>query len=76
MKQSMEPEAKITRRNHPIYPLGEGTSMDLIIKLTWDEGGASAVEYALLLALISVVIVSAVTTFGIAVRGLFEKVVF
>ena len=50
--------------------------MVLIINFTCDEAGASAVEYALLMGLIAVVIIGAVTTFGIAVRGLFEKVQF
>ena len=40
---------------------------------TWrrDERGATAVEYALMIGLISVVIVGAVTLFGIGVRDLF-----
>ncbi|HZK14919.1 MAG TPA: Flp family type IVb pilin [Desulfobaccales bacterium] len=50
--------------------------MDLILKFSSDEAGASAVEYALLLALIAMVIVTSVSAFGIVVRGLFEKVVF
>jgi pilus assembly protein Flp/PilA len=50
--------------------------MDLIINFTFDETGASAVEYALLVGLISVVIIGGVTAFGIAVRGLFEQVKF
>ncbi|MDO9532844.1 MAG: Flp family type IVb pilin [Deltaproteobacteria bacterium] len=50
--------------------------MDLIMKFTCDEAGASAVEYALLMAFIAVVIATSVSTFGLAVRGLFEKAVF
>ena len=50
--------------------------MDLIINFTCDEAGASAVEYALLVGLIAVVIITSVTSFGIAVRGLFEQVRF
>ena len=46
--------------------------MDLIIKFTCDEAGASAVEYALLMALIAVVIAGSVSTFGAAVARLFD----
>ena len=38
------------------------------------DQGATAVEYALLVGLIAVVIVAAVTTLGIAVNGLFTFV--
>ncbi len=38
---------------------------------TRDDRGATAVEYGLMVALIAVVIVGAVTAFGIAVNGLF-----
>ena len=49
--------------------------MDLIIKFTCDEAGASAVEYAFLLAFIALAIAASVTTFGQAVGGLFDNVV-
>ena len=62
--------------NSRLTPCGEETVMDLILKFSSDEAGASAVEYALLLALIAMVIVTSVSAFGIVVRGLFEKVVF
>ena len=38
------------------------------------DQGATAVEYALLVGLIAAVIVAAVTTFGLAVNGLFTFV--
>jgi len=41
--------------------------MDLIMKFTCDEAGASAIEYALLLALIGVAIISSASTFGTAI---------
>jgi Flp pilus assembly pilin Flp len=50
--------------------------MDLIWKFFADEAGAAAVEYGLLLACIAVVISAGVLTFGTAIRGLFERVVF
>ena len=46
--------------------------MDLIIKFSCDEAGASAVEYAFLLAFIAVAIVASVRTFGTAVANLFN----
>ena len=49
--------------------------MDLIIKFTCDEAGASAVEYALLMAFIAFVIISGVTALGTAVAGLFQRAV-
>ncbi len=39
-----------------------------------DEGGASAVEYGLLVALIAVVIVAAVTTLGTNLSGTFQNI--
>jgi Flp pilus assembly pilin Flp len=45
--------------------------MDLIMKFTYDEAGASAVEYALLMAFIAVTIAASVRTFGTAVANLF-----
>jgi len=46
--------------------------MDLIMKFTCDEAGASAVEYAFLLAFIAVLIVASVQSFGAAVANLFN----
>jgi pilus assembly protein Flp/PilA len=37
------------------------------------ERGASAAEYALLVSLIAVVVLSAVTAFGLGVSGLFDS---
>jgi Flp pilus assembly pilin Flp len=54
-----------------LTPCGEETVMDLIMKFTCDEAGASAVEYALLMSFIALAIVGTVTTFGGKVAGLF-----
>jgi pilus assembly protein Flp/PilA len=54
-----------------ITPRREETSMGLIAKFSRDESGASAVEYALLLALIAVAITAGVQSFGTTVNGLF-----
>jgi Flp pilus assembly pilin Flp len=62
-----------TRR---LIPGWKETVMDLFMKFTFDEAGASAVEYALLLAFIASVIIGSVSTLGLAVKGLFERVVF
>jgi pilus assembly protein Flp/PilA len=40
-----------------------------------EKTGATAVEYALLVALIAVAILAAVTLFGFSVRGLFQSFV-
>ncbi|MBM4301320.1 MAG: Flp family type IVb pilin [Deltaproteobacteria bacterium] len=49
--------------------------MDLIMQFTFDEAGAPAVEYALLMAFIAVAIAASVLTFGAAVKGLFDNAV-
>ena len=48
--------------------------MRMLQALWKDEEGPTAVEYAILASLIAVVIVASVTTFGLAVKGLFTKV--
>jgi Flp pilus assembly pilin Flp len=71
-----EPKVKAKPRNTTrLTPSGEETIMDLLIKFTLDEAGAPAVEYAILLACIATAIAASVSTFGIAIRGLFESVV-
>jgi Flp pilus assembly pilin Flp len=71
-----EPKVKPkSRETSRLTPCGQETIMDLIIKFTCDEAGASAVEYAFLLAFIAVAIAAGVTTFGKAVGGLFDNVV-
>lgn len=42
--------------------------------LLWDEKGATAVEYGLIVALIAVVIIGAVTLLGTNLRALFERI--
>jgi len=46
--------------------------MELILKFSADEAGATAVEHALLVAFIAVVIAFSVRTFGLAVANLFN----
>jgi len=48
--------------------------MNLIMKFAFDEAGASAVEYALLMAFIAVAIAASVATFGATINGLFGSV--
>jgi Flp pilus assembly pilin Flp len=45
--------------------------MDLLARFSLDEAGASAVEYAFLLAFIAVAIAASVMTFGNAIRDSF-----
>ncbi|MBW3578111.1 MAG: Flp family type IVb pilin [Actinobacteria bacterium] len=42
-------------------------------RLTEDESGATAAEYAVMVALIAVVVAATVTTLGISVRDLFAN---
>ena len=69
---AIEPEAQpkppATSR---LIPCGEETVMDLILKFAADEAGATAVEYALLLALIASVIIGSVSTLGTKVASWF-----
>ena len=53
-----------SHENHGLIPCREETVMDLILEFAADEAGASAVEYALLLALIASVIIGSVSTLG------------
>jgi Flp pilus assembly pilin Flp len=71
-----EPKVKAKpRETARLTPSGEETIMDLLTKFTLDEAGASAVEYALLMAFIALAIVTSVATFGQAVNGLYQKAV-
>ena len=63
-----QPEPPETSR---LTPCGEETVMDLILKFSADEAGASAVEYALLMTFIALAIIVSVTTFGAAIRDSF-----
>lgn len=47
---------------------------NLIIRLCRDDSGATAIEYGLIAALISVVIVTAVTTVGTNLKSVFNTV--
>ena len=47
--------------------------MDKLIQYFGDESGASAAEYALILALIALVIIGAVTTLGTNINSIFQN---
>lgn len=49
-------------------------SKRLLIRLARDESGATAIEYGLMLVLVSVFIIGAVTTVGNSLSGTFLKV--
>jgi Flp pilus assembly pilin Flp len=69
---AIEPRVTMkTRDTARLIPPGEETIMDQLIKFSWDEAGASAVEYAFLLAFIAVAIAASVMTFGVALRDSF-----
>jgi len=72
----IEPGVKSApRETSQLTPRWEETIKDMIIKFTCDETGASAVEYTLLIAFIALAIFVSVTTFGLAVKGLFDEAV-
>ena len=48
--------------------------MQIIAKLLRDENGATAIEYGLIAALISVVIIAAVTTVGTKLSAVFNSI--
>ncbi|HYL49244.1 MAG TPA: Flp family type IVb pilin [Stellaceae bacterium] len=52
----------------------EGTVRNLIVRLRRDDSGATAIEYGLIAALISVVIVTAVTSVGTNLKSVFSTV--
>lgn len=57
------------------FYVGEQTVMKSALQRFWnDESGATAIEYGLIAALISVAIVSAATTLGTNVNATFRKV--
>jgi pilus assembly protein Flp/PilA len=45
----------------------------LYVKMMYSVKGATAIEYAILVTLIAVVIISAVTLIGVTIRGAFEE---
>jgi pilus assembly protein Flp/PilA len=48
--------------------------MQLIKRFIQDEDGVTAIEYALIAALIAAVIVGAVTALGVKVNGIFTSI--
>jgi len=48
--------------------------MNIFARFAQDESGATAIEYGLIAALISVVIIGAVSTLGGTLNGVFSKI--
>jgi pilus assembly protein Flp/PilA len=48
--------------------------MNIFARFAQDESGATAIEYGLIAALISVVIIGAVTTLGGTLDGVFKEI--
>ena len=68
---AIEPEAQPKPpETSRLIPCGEETVMDLILKFAVDEAGATAVEYALLLALIALAIAGSVRSLGTKPSGI------
>jgi pilus assembly protein Flp/PilA len=53
---------------------GQTIMMTIAKKFLKDESGATAIEYGLIAALISVAVVGALTSLGTGLTGLFNKV--
>jgi pilus assembly protein Flp/PilA len=53
-----------TERQAPAGKRGDSAMKNSILRFFADESGATAIEYGLIVALIAVVIISAVTTLG------------
>ena len=70
-----EPEVKPKpQKSSRLTPCGEETIMDLIMKFLCDEAGAPALEYALILALLGIGLISAINAIGGALTGAFTLV--
>jgi pilus assembly protein Flp/PilA len=68
------PEVELkTREISQLTPCGEEDNMDLIIKFALDEMGAPAVEYAIILALLGIGIMSGITAIGDALNNVFAS---
>jgi Flp pilus assembly pilin Flp len=77
MRLTMAAQAKIKaklRQANSLTSSEEETIMDLFIRFTCDEAGASAVEYAFLVTFIAVAIAASVLSLGNAIKGAFETV--
>lgn len=48
--------------------------MNIVTRFLNDESGATAIEYGLIAALISIGIIAAATTIGTDIKGIFETV--
>ena len=69
IKTETQPKPPETSR---LTPCGEETVMDLILKFSADEAGASAVEYSLVVTFIALAIAGTVLLLGGAVKGAFQ----
>jgi Flp pilus assembly pilin Flp len=55
-----------------VNPCGGETDMYLIVKFVEDESGSPAVEYAILMGFIAVIVATGVSSLGAVVKRLFE----
>jgi len=58
----------------PMPKFRKPTIVPLVLRFMRDDGGATAIEYAIIASGIAVAIVSAVTSLGSNVKGLFTNV--
>jgi Flp pilus assembly pilin Flp len=54
--------------------LGEETNMDLILRFAYDDAGAPALEYAIILAILGVGLMSGISAIGGALNSVFLSI--
>jgi Flp pilus assembly pilin Flp len=70
---AMEPETQPRPfETGRLSPCGEESVMDLILKFSADEAGASAVEYSLVVTFIALAIAGTVLTLGVKVQAVYQ----
>ena len=74
MKQASIFNRQLSNRSQKTNNTRRRTHMNAIMRFLKDEEGATAIEYGLIAALLSVVIILAVTATGEAVRDTFQAV--
>jgi pilus assembly protein Flp/PilA len=61
------------RKTARLTPGGEENIMDLLIRFIFDEAGATAVEYALILSFIALAVAGGMNALGQALKGSYES---
>lgn len=65
---------RVSRREIAAAETSEGTMVQLLKRLSGDQAGVTALEYALIAALVAVVIIGGVSMLGTSVSSVFSTV--